>query len=77
MTLLAIVDYGFIVAFFVGLAVLILVIAGSRSQEVGVLAPTPSSREKTASYGLLTMLFILLIIVTFFIEKNHSPVDPS
>ena len=72
MALLALVDYGFIVAFFVGLALLVLIMSASRSQEETVAKATRSVQRNIPAYGFLATLFVLFIVLTFLVRKKPS-----
>jgi len=77
MALLALVDYGFIVAFFVGLALLVLIISIPRSQEDTASKKTRSGQRNIPAYSILATLFVLLIVLTFLVRKKRSPLSLS
>ena len=74
MSPMALIDYGLIVVFFVALAGLILVIARPHSaREAPPQAIShPQDQETKLAYGILTLLFALLIIATFLTEREHA-----
>lgn len=78
MSPMALIDYGLIVVFFVALAGLILVIARPHSareappQAAPQAISRPQSQETRLAYGILTLLFALLIIGTFLTEREHA-----
>lgn len=72
MTLLALVDYGFIVAFFVVLAVLVLLMTEPHQQEDTASNAIRSVQRNAAAYSFLAALFVLFIVLTLFARRNHS-----
>lgn len=76
MTLLVVLDYGLIVLFFGFLAALILVIARSEARHRRALAPASSLASATqpdkSAYGLVAVLFIVLIILTLLSKREKS-----
>ncbi|MBA2678089.1 MAG: hypothetical protein H0U76_06810 [Ktedonobacteraceae bacterium] len=77
MTLLALVDYGFIVAFFIGLAILVLIMVVPHSQEGAAGKGAVSPQRTAATYGLVAVLFALCIVLTFFVEKHRPSLNSS
>jgi hypothetical protein len=71
-SLLAIVDYGLVIIFFICITSLLLLYVRSYRQRGAVSAITPSLRESPATYLFLAMLFILLIILTVLVQKRHD-----
>jgi accessory gene regulator protein AgrB len=72
MTMLAMIDYGLIVLFFIGVTGLILVIAYAPAHEATPQAVPPPQKAKEA-YAFLAVLFILLIMLAFFVWRGRSP----
>jgi ABC-type dipeptide/oligopeptide/nickel transport system permease component len=75
MALLAIIDYGFIVAFFIGLALLLLVMVTPHSQGDTVSKAPGSVQSDVPAYGLLAALLVLLILLTFLTRKEQSSLN--
>ena len=69
MTILSIIDYSLIVIFFIGMAgFLLLVTRSSHQKETAQDVSHPQTKPVT--YVLLTALFLLLIVLTFFVQKD-------
>lgn len=74
MTLLAMVDYGLIVLFFIGVAGLIIVVARPQTSEKAEKAhediqSPPKSKE---AYALFAALLLILATLTFFAQRDRS-----
>ncbi len=75
--MLALIDYGFIIVFFVGLFVLVLVIARPRPEAVAAqgtvtshIAASPGTKK--ISFALIAALFVLFLIVTVLSQREHA-----
>ena len=71
MSLLATIDYGLIVVFFIGITGLLLLSIRS-GQQTAAAATLPSPREQPATYVFLAALFLLLIILTTLTKKRQE-----
>lgn len=68
-----IVLYGMIALYFVGVALLVLVIAFSHSpQPERNKATLPRGQGRTLAYGVCAAVFVLLSLLTIVIERGHS-----
>ena len=80
--LLSVIDYACIVLFFVLLAGLLLAVirqkpAASEEKVSSELALQPASSTSKVTYGLLAVLFVLLIAVTWLAQHDNSRVPSS
>jgi preprotein translocase subunit SecG len=71
-SLLAIIDYGLVIIFFICITGLLLLYTRSYQQRGALSVVTPSLREAPTAYLFLTTLFILLIILTVLVQKRHD-----
>ena len=71
MALLAIVDYGLIVLFFVGVASLLLVVVLPDTRTKSSTRGKTSSQKTTGAYIVLAVLFLLLVALTFLAQKEQ------
>ncbi len=63
MSLLAMIDYGLIVLFFIGVGGLILLVARACVQEDAEPQALPSPRRAKGAYALLALLIALAVVV--------------
>ncbi len=72
MPLLAMIDYGLIVLFFLGVGCLILLVASARVQEDEEPQALPSPRQARGAYALLVLLLALFIALTVVVQRGKS-----
>jgi heme/copper-type cytochrome/quinol oxidase subunit 2 len=73
--MLAAIDYGMIILFFVVLLVLLVFIANPRAnaQPSQAVSPVPSSvKEKGVAYSFLLALFLLLIVLSWYTQRTQK-----
>ena len=85
--LLSVIDYAFIVMFFVLLAGLLLAVIRQNPQTTeekaqavqpsSLLLPLPANKANKVAYGVLAALFVLLLAVALLSEKENSRAHSS
>ncbi|HLH62435.1 MAG TPA: hypothetical protein VKV20_12190 [Ktedonobacteraceae bacterium] len=71
MTMLAYVDYAFIVLFFLGLAGVVALITIPKPV-AEVEAKAPPVRENKAAYGFLAALLVSLLVLTLLVQRQQA-----
>lgn len=82
MLVLGLIDYAFIVVFFVCLAALLLTMARQKPVTVGKETASETQRQSfqladKVTYGLFLLLFVLLFAVTWISERKFSHAHAS
>jgi hypothetical protein len=77
MTPMALIDYGLILIFFIGVAGLVLVIARPHPAEEKATNAISSPQKEAPNYAILAALFALLIVATIFARREPSHVSSS
>jgi preprotein translocase subunit SecG len=75
--MLALIDYGLIVVFFLGVLALVLVVARPRADEIAdqkSAAPSAvlTEEEKKLSYVVIAVFFLLLVLGAFISAKGQT-----
>ncbi len=77
--MLAFVDYGLIVVFFLGVLVFVFLLAHPKAEEVAahnqtsvVVAQTASVKDKNPSYIVIAVFFLLLVLAAFVSAKGST-----
>jgi uncharacterized membrane protein len=75
--LLSMIDYSFILMFFVLLAGLLLLVirqkpASTEEKALSETAARPSSPTSKVTYALLAVLFVLLFAITWLFQRENS-----
>lgn len=72
MTLLALMDYGLLIIFFLGVAGLLLVVVRSGAAEEKPAVARASVQREPGSYLLLVALFSFLALLAFIVQKERG-----